>query len=603
MTFVKNILVPTDFSHNSSNAVNYSCDLARSTQSRLHLLNVTKDQLDSGQREKALERLGQAIDARSELELETIKSVVVGTPGTEIVDYARQHNVDLIVMGTHGRTGLAHLAMGSVTESVLKNSPCPVTVLGPHEGEDATLPQAIKIVEQVIGKGLHGEDEGRGKMLKALVSELRITSTSAILMFDELENRGWVKWEKGHWLVTVGDEILDKIDPFPIQSAPDTQAMDLIKRAKKLAATDIHLDPSGVVEYVVRLRIDGNLREYCRLDRSVGEHLINQYKNLAKIDHSEPFHAHEGRVQLPQHLRDLEVRFTSVPVPEGQAVSLRILDPNNVFRPLGELGLSTAALESVQEMLRQGEGLILVTGPTGSGKTTTVYSMLETIGGKERNIVSIEDPVEFMAPFVRQIKVDDRHGLSMANGLRTLLRMDPDVLFIGEIRDPETAAIGFRAASSGRYVLSTLHTRDVAATVTSLRNLGLGDPAIAANITGIVNQRLLRTLCTSCKKKTSISNEQKAAFEKFGLTIPESLYEPAGCSICSGTGYRGRVGVFEVATLDPSIREIIQSAATQDQIAAHLRANHVPDLCSDGLSKAADGLITVEDALSIRWLS
>ncbi len=604
MAIVKSILVPTDFSSNSSSAINYACELAKSSRARLHVLNVTKDKHDSRERAKALERLGHAIDARSELELDTVKSVIEGNAGIEIAKYARDNHVDIIVMGTHGRTGLAHLAMGSVAANVLKNSPCPVTVLGPHDAENISHSQAFEVIETIVGDGLQiAEEKGRAQMLKALVAELRISSTTAILMLDELENRQWVNWEDGVWFVVEGEELLDQLEPISFQAEPDTQSIELIKRAKKLRATDIHIDPCGDSQHVVRLRIDGRLREYCKLDRSVGEHLINQCKTISNIDQTDPFHAHEGRVQLPNSMRDLEVRMTSIPVPEGQAVALRILDPLQIFRPLTDLGLSSAAFESVQNMLRKGEGLILVTGPTGSGKTTTVYSMLEMVGGHDQNIVSIEDPVEFMAPFVRQLSVDPKHGLDMSTGLRTLLRMDPDVLFIGEIRDREAAEIAVRAASSGKYVFSTLHTRDIASSITSLRNLGLGDGAIAANLAGILNQRLVRILCNGCKNEIALSFEQQAAYEKHFLQIPNTVYGPIGCAACSGTGYKGRVGVFEIATIEEPIRNVIQSSGTQDEIADCLRANKIHDLHADGLAKAAQGMIGVDDALAIGWLN
>lgn len=604
MSILKNILMATDFSPASGHAVHYACDLAKEAQAQLHILNVQKDEQDSVQRARTLERLGRVVDTRSEFELDTTKKVIYGDPGTEIVNYVRDNQIDLVVMGTHGRTGLAHLTMGSVAETVLKNSPCPVTVLGPHDGENATCSNAVEVIERQITAGVSkNKAESRGQLLTALVNELRIPSTTAILLLDELESRKWLEWENESWKVLTGSELLGALEPIETQRSSDTQAIDIIKRACKLRATDIHVDPNGDVEFVVRFRIDGRLREYCRLDRAVGEHLINQCKALAQIEQADPFHAKEGRIQLPQHMKSVEVRLTSVPVPEGQAITLRILDPQKVFLPLGNLGFSESALQSVKEMLRQNEGLILITGPTGSGKTTTVYSMLETIGGSEQNIVSIEDPVEFMAPFVRQISVDAKHDLTMARGLRMLLRMDPDVLFIGEIRDQEAAEIAMRAAGSGKYVFSTLHTRDVASTVTSLQNLGIETNAIASNVVGIVNQRLVRRLCEHCKVAAEISDDQRAVFASENLEAPAMIFEPVGCEHCAGTGHHGRVGVFEVANIDGALRSSAQASDTHEGSETQIPDPNITSLSADALSKVADGVISFADATAIRWLA
>ena len=214
----------------------------------------------------------------------------------------------------------------------------------------------------------------------------------------------------------------------------DSAAIDIISRAISLRSTDIHIDPAYDQEYQIRLRIDGVVRPYCTLDSRVAEHLIHQCITLAKLDLADPFHPREGRIQLPDGMSDVEVRLTSAPVEGGQAVAMRLFAKENVYFPLEQLGFPMQGLSTVKHMLQGQEGLVLVSGPTGSGKSTTVYSMLESFGKESRNIVSIEDPVEFAVPFVRQMNVDEKHGVTMSSGLRTLLRMDPDVIFIGEIR-------------------------------------------------------------------------------------------------------------------------------------------------------------------------
>ncbi len=351
----------------------------------------------------------------------------------------------------------------------------------------------------------------------------------------------------------------------------DSPALDLIARALSLRATDIHIDPIEDDNYQVRFRVDGLIAPYCVLDGRVADHLIQQYLTLAHIDQAEPFRPREGRLQLPSSMNQIEVRITTAPVAGGNAVALRLISKDRVFLSLDHLGFSNQELSTIQKMLHGNEGLILVTGPTGSGKTTTVYSMLESFGSKEHNIVSIEDPVEFSVPFVRQISVDDRHGLTMTSGLRTVLRMDPDIIFIGEIRDPEAAEIAVRAASSGRFVFSSLHTRDVASTITSLRDLGIPNHSIAGNVVGIVNQRLVRRLCR-CRKEVAVSPELLSAFAEQSIDPPSVEYEPVGCETCRGSGYFDRCGVYETVLIEGAVAQAISEGASEYEIRHVLRS-------------------------------
>jgi len=382
----------------------------------------------------------------------------------------------------------------------------------------------------------------------------------------------------------------------------DSPALDLLARAISLRATDIHIDPLEHEEYGVRLRIDGSVISYCAMDQGVAERLIQQYLTLAGVDHAEPFRPREGRLQLPATMQGVEARLTATPVAGGEAMALRLFSKENVFLPLEGLGFSDTGLETVLRMLRGTEGLILVTGPTGSGKTTTVYSMLHTYGKKDCNIVSIEDPVEFDVPFVRQLNVDERHGVTMASGLRTLLRMDPDILFLGEIRDPESASIAMRAASSGRFVFSSLHTRDVASTITAFRDLGGTDHSLAANLVGVVNQRLVRKLCLQCRKAVEPSEPCKEAFASSGLSAPAQVYGPVGCEACRGTGFKGRIGVFECVSFDDDLAQAITRNATEVELRDQIRSRGIASLTTEALKKVGEGLTSFDEANSVRWL-
>lgn len=381
----------------------------------------------------------------------------------------------------------------------------------------------------------------------------------------------------------------------------DSPALDLIARAVSLRATDIHIDPVED-QYSVRMRIDGRIAPYCNMDQAVANHVIHQYLTLAKMDHAEPFRPREGRLQMPTNMQDIEVRITASPVAGGDAVALRLFSKQNVFLPLTGLGFSGQSLGNVQRMLHGNEGLVLVTGPTGSGKSTTVYSMLQTFASDHHNIVSIEDPVEFAVPFVRQLRVDERHGVTMTSGLRTLLRMDPDIIFIGEIRDSENAGIAFRAASSGHYVFSSLHTRDVASTITALRDLGVDDHSLAGNMVGILNQRLVRRLCAECRRAIVPGDEVGKSFENLGLPVPAQLYEASGCSKCRGTGYRGRCGVFETVVCADGLSEAITGGMAEAEIRQLIRSKGTASLAVDAFEKVREGITSYEDALAARWL-
>ena len=532
---INTILVPFDFSPSSTLALEKACQLGQQLEAQLHLVNVREGSPDVDFQRHALDRLLAAVPPAFELQNKVHREVLNGVIHTELLQYAKKSQADLIVMGSRGRSGVLRLALGSVAQRVLKTAQCPVVLVKVDMSQSVTV-----------------QDEADGK--------------------------------------------------YQSLKSSDSPALDLIARAVSLRATDVHLDPMDDLQYQVRFRIDGNIIPYCSVDRSVAEHLMHQYLTLARIDHAEPFRPREGRLQLPPAMRDIESRLTATPVAGGEAMSLRLFAKDNVFLPLEELGFSEAGLSTIQKILRGSEGLVLVTGPTGSGKTTTVYTMLQFYGSKDRNILSIEDPVEFDVPFVRQMNVDERHGITMTSGLRTLLRMDPDIIFVGEIRDPENAGIALRAASSGRFVFSSLHTRDVASTLTALRDLGVTNHSLSGNLIGVVNQRLVRRLCTECRKVGELKEKQKEAFAENGLVPPTEIYEPVGCDWCRGTGFKGRCGVFECVSINTELTQAIASNAIEADLCSLIRSQGVTSLTVEALKKVQDGITSFEEANSIRWL-
>ena len=547
MSDVSRILVATDFSQFSDAALAYACRLANQFDATLHLVHVVTNSVFStagvAQEEKhrtIREHLNQVLDAETELNLKTVKELLVGTPSHEITKYAHEKSIDVIVMGTRGHRGLAHLALGSVVERVLHSAHCPVIVV--PAGETA---------------------------------------------FDAEFARESAATDSGNAAVA-GEE---------------SAALDLIHRARELRATDIHIDPTESEHYAIRFRIDGRLQDYCRMDHYVVDSLVNQFKTMADLDIAEPFLPKEGRLRLPSSMNDLEARITTAPVTGGEAVALRLFSRENVFIRLDELGFSEPSLGAVQAMLRQGEGLVVVTGPTGSGKTTTVYSMLQTLSSSDQNIVSIEDPVEFSALSIRQMSVDQRHGVTLTSGLKTLLRMDPDIIFLGEIRDDEAADIAMRAASSGKYVVSTLHARDAASTITVLRDMNISDRSLSGNLTGIINQRLIRRLCTKCRRSVPITDERRSVFENHYVSVPSTLYEHAGCDDCHGTGYHGRIGVFEAVLVNDKLAKAIALGKAEGALREEIVTSGVFDLQTDAIQKVAAGITDLSEAQAIHWLS
>jgi type II secretory ATPase GspE/PulE/Tfp pilus assembly ATPase PilB-like protein/nucleotide-binding universal stress UspA family protein len=550
MTARREILVATDFSDCSAAAVEHASRAAVESAGRLHILHVLPARGRGAEsladdRRRALERLAQVIRPEIELGVTTVKDVVVGPPAEAIVAYARGHAIDLIVIGTHGRTGIARLALGSVAQRVLRDAPCEVSVVRsvapPHSqagGDPATV------------------EEGGG------------------------------------------------VEPLGMESP----ALDLIERARRLGATDVHIDPVSDAATSVRLRIDGHLLHYCTLEPVVASHLVNRLKTLADLDISAGIRPLEGRLRLPDGMDETEVRITTAPVAGGEAVALRLLVRSRVFLPLEHLGMSESDLEATRGMIRSVEGLVVVSGPTGSGKTTFAYSMLESLAasgdhGADRVMTSIEDPVELAVPFMRQMETNAKQGITFASGLRTLLRMDPDVIFVGEIRDQDTAAVAMQAANSGRYVVSTMHARSAVSTITALVGMGLDRRLLSTNLTGIVNVRLVRRLCPECRRAEPPDPGQVEAFAAAGVESPQRVYLPQGCHACRRTGYRGRIGLFEVATLGTEARDCLAGEADERRLTRLLFDAGTRPLLSDALHKAAAGIVDYREATGVHWLA
>ena len=382
--------------------------------------------------------------------------------------------------------------------------------------------------------------------------------------------------------------------------APAAKLVDLIlTQAVREKASDIHVEPDNRL-LRIRFRIDGILHESSSPPKTMEAAIISRLKVLGDLDIAENRIPQDGHFQMQVDDRRVDVRVATLPTVYGENVVLRLLDTAEVFVGLERLGFGSDALKQYEKAIREPYGIILSTGPTGSGKTTTLYSALMRISTVEKNIVTIEDPVEYRLGLIRQVQVNPKAGITFASGLRSILRQDPDVIMVGEIRDRETAEIAIQASLTGHLVFSTLHTNDAPSSVIRLINMGVEPFLIAASVTCLMAQRLVRTVCESCKVWYE---PPSALMERFGLKAkgqnPIKIAKGAGCARCRDTGYSGRIGIFELMTLDDELRERILSNPSIVGLRDTARRKGMKLLIEDGVDKVLAGLTTPEEVLRV----
>jgi len=362
-------------------------------------------------------------------------------------------------------------------------------------------------------------------------------------------------------------------------------------------ASDVHFE-AGDDEMRVRFRVDGVLREAAHVPKRMVNAVVSRVKIMSDLNIAEKRVPQDGRVSVTVEDRRVDLRVTTLPTQRGEGATIRILDMDNAQRSLDDLGMAGSARGRFQEAFGQAYGAVLVTGPTGSGKSTTLYAALQELNNVEKNIVTIEDPVEYRLPGINQINVNRKAGLDFATGLRSILRADPDIVMVGEIRDGETARIAIEAALTGHMMMTTLHTNDAPGAVTRLSKMGIESFLIASAVDCVVAQRLARKLCTHCKRRAIVSPE---ALEDANLRVGGELeaYEPVGCSRCNQSGYRGRVGVFSVLEMSERIKEMTIAHAAEAEVAAVGREEGMLTLREDGLDKVRRGLTSLEEVLRV----
>jgi type IV pilus assembly protein PilB len=392
------------------------------------------------------------------------------------------------------------------------------------------------------------------------------------------------------------------------ESAEDAPVIKLvhsiIAEAAERGASDIHFEPRpdekgrAMAELRVRMRVDGVLTEEMRVPKRMVPGVVSRIKIMGDLDISERRIPQDGRVGLLVDGRHIDVRVVTLPSVHGESVVLRILDKDNIELDLEKLGMQPLELDAFRRAFHRAHGAVLVTGPTGSGKSTTLYAALTELNSPDKGIITIEDPVEYQLEGVTQIQINPKAGLTFANGLRSMMRADPDVLMVGEIRDRETAQIAIEGALTGHMVLSTLHTNDAPSAITRLIEMGIEPFLVASALDAVVAQRLARTLCTHCKKRTIIP----AAVVRdhgFSAQFDVEAYEPVGCIRCGGMGYRGRVGLYEVMKLSDDIRTLTLERAAAEQIATVAVAEGMRRLREDGLEKVTSGVTSMSEVARV----
>lgn len=370
----------------------------------------------------------------------------------------------------------------------------------------------------------------------------------------------------------------------------------LLSQAVRDNASDIHIEPFET-RSVVRFRVDGTLKDVVEPHRALHAALVSRIKVMAELDIAEKRLPQDGRIALRLGGRPVDVRISTLPTAHGERVVMRLLDKEAGRLNLAKLGMSPAALQQIQELVKQPHGIILVTGPTGSGKTTTLYAALSCVDASVTNVMTVEDPVEYDLDGISQTQVNPRIEMDFARALRAILRQDPDVIMIGEIRDLETAQIAVQSSLTGHLVLATLHTNDTASSITRLTDMGVEPFLLSSSLIGVLAQRLVRRLCPSCKEAYTPDANELAVLAKAGR--PAQLYRPKGCAACGNIGYRGRTGIYELLIVDDGLRRMVHARDSDQQLREYAQRNGMLNLRDDGLRWVVSGDTSLEEVIRV----
>ncbi|OUS25805.1 type II secretion system protein GspE [Gammaproteobacteria bacterium 45_16_T64] len=388
------------------------------------------------------------------------------------------------------------------------------------------------------------------------------------------------------------EDLMEQEDDAPIIRLINA----LLTEAVKLNASDIHIE-TFEKRLVVRFRVDGVLREIVQPKRALAPLLVSRIKVMARLDIAEKRVPQDGRISLRVAGREIDVRVSTMPSSNGERIVLRLLDKQAGRLNLSHLGMADNDLGRMAGVIEKPHGIILVTGPTGSGKTTTLYAALSQLNDKSRNILTVEDPIEYQLEGIGQTQVNNKVQMTFSKGLRAILRQDPDVVMIGEIRDLETAEIAVQSSLTGHLVLSTLHTNSAVGSITRLHDMGIEPFLLSSSLLGLLAQRLVRVLCSECKE-TYVPDESECLLLNCDTKAPPTLCRAKGCEECNHLGYHGRTGIYELITFDDELRTMVHNGASEQELAAYARQSGA-SIRDDGIRKVLEGITTVEEVLRV----
>lgn len=396
-------------------------------------------------------------------------------------------------------------------------------------------------------------------------------------------------------LGSLDEEMLNDINNAPVVKLVNS----IVKQAVKSKASDIHIEPFEN-RVRVRFRIDGDLQEIMTPAKETHSAIVTRIKIMAKMDIVEKRAPQDGRIEMSIDGKDVDLRISILPTSFGEKVVIRLLDRSNFLYSKQQLGFTEENMKRFDSIIKNPNGIILVTGPTGSGKSTTLYTVLKELNEISKNIITVEDPVEYQLDGVNQVSVNPKVGLTFASGMRSILRQDPDIIMIGEIRDAETAQIAIRASITGHLVLSTMHTNDTASTVVRLMDMDVEPYLVSSSVVGVTAQRLVKKICVSCKEEFIADEQQK---EILGIDSDEEtkLYRGKGCNMCGNTGYKGRTGIHEIMIVDKEIRSLISEGSTIDTLREINLRKGMVTLRQNCIELTLNGVTTVEEVLRVAY--
>jgi general secretion pathway protein E len=424
-------------------------------------------------------------------------------------------------------------------------------------------------------------------VIAAAISEAYQQRTGQAQDFIEKLDRNEVLDELA--LMTGREDLLDNASRAPVIKLVNL----ILFEAVKSNASDVHIQPYED-RLMVRTRIDGVLYDSFTLPKSIQEEVISRVKVMGRMNIAEKRLAQDGRATVEIGERNIDLRIASLPTSYGERIVIRLLDKSTRLYSLPEIGMDAQTLARFRQLITVEHGLILVTGPTGSGKSTTLYSALRQLNSKEKNILTLEDPIEYQLDGISQTQVSDKKGMTFAGGLRSVLRQDPDIIMVGEIRDLETATMAIQSSLTGHLVFSTLHTNDAASAVTRLLDLGIEPYLVASSVVGVLAQRLVRRVCPDCGAP-HVPMDTELRWLSAPRSAASRMRQGAGCAACRQTGYRGRLGTFELLVLDDEIRKLISDRATASAIKAAAQRNGTRTLRDDGIEKILAGVTTIAE--------